>query len=247
MEELSWFRDRMYGSYVSSGQAKRVQSADAEIVFSKAKNFANYVIKRFVSVMPKNISVLDVACGSGPYIYYLKQNGYTNIQGVDISEEQVKLAHDLTLKEIICDDIFNFLSNNKGKYDLILLMDIIEHLTKPELLKLLDLVNESLNDKGKIIIHIPNAEGIFGMRVRYGDVTHEQSFTPFSMKQILSVANFENVKSFEDKPVMHSAVAVCRRIMWQVLTFPLRLLFFAETASFSPIFTQNMTVTASKK
>lgn len=244
MSDLQVFRSRLYGSYVSSGQANRVVSKDPELVFKGAKNFSKYIIRRFIQSSPKTIHILDLACGAGPYLYYLKKQGYYNLTGVDISEEQVSIAHSLNLNEVICKDLFSFLESDIKKYDLVLLMDIIEHLEKPELIDLLDLVRSRLNDNGCLILHVPNAEGIFGMRVRYGDLTHELAFTPMSMRQLLHVTGFSNVRCYEDKPVPHSMVAIIRRFMWQIFTIPKRLIFFAETATFNPVFTQNMTVVA---
>jgi hypothetical protein len=126
------------------------------------------------------------------------------------------------------------------------MMDILEHLTKQELFECLDMVSQSLNTNGMVVIHVPNAEGLFGMRIRYGDMTHENCFTQQSIKQLLNVCGFKTIECFEDKPVIHGAKSFVRYILWKVLTFPFRLILLAETGSFNSILSQNMLVVAKK-
>jgi len=125
-------------------------------------------------------------------------------------------------------------------------MDILEHLEKGELLALLDQVYASLRSDGIVIIHVPNAEGLFGMRIRYGDLTHENCFTPRSIEQALNACSFHHVVCFEDKPIIHGAKSLLRRIIWELLTAPPRLLLAAETGSTRSILSQNMLVIAGK-
>jgi cyclopropane fatty-acyl-phospholipid synthase-like methyltransferase len=56
-------------------------------------------------------------------------------------------------------------------------MDVIEHLTRQELFDLLDSVYRVLAPGGVCLVHVPNAEGLYGMRIRYGDFTHELAFS----------------------------------------------------------------------
>jgi len=46
-----------------------------------------------------------LACGYGRLVYSLKAHGYTNVIGVDISEEQVAIAHKLGITEVISQDL----------------------------------------------------------------------------------------------------------------------------------------------
>jgi hypothetical protein len=58
-------------------------------------------------------------------------------------------------------------------------MDFLEHLTKQELFCSPDMIRRVLKPHGFRIAQVPNAEGSYGMRVRYGDMTHEQAFTTY--------------------------------------------------------------------
>jgi 2-polyprenyl-3-methyl-5-hydroxy-6-metoxy-1,4-benzoquinol methylase len=138
----------------------------------------------------------------------------------------------------------SFLKEQNKAFDVVFLMDILEHLEKGELLALLDQVYVSLRNDGIIIIHVPNAEGLFGMRIRYGDLTHENCFTSRSIEQALNACGFHHVKCFEDKPVIHGAKSLIRRILWELLTATSRLLLTAETGFTHHILSQNMLVVA---
>lgn len=238
MEE---WKQRLYNSYVSTEQAG--QNIDRAYLDKGNYPYLARLIKKHLPGK-KDISIADMACGHGRLIYCLKKYGYHNIQGVDISAEQVELAHEFGLMEVKCQSIESFLDGKKDAYDVLLLIDILEHLDKGQLFVLLDLVNNSLGHKGIVVIHVPNAEGIFGGKIRYSDFTHENSFTTQSMTQILTACGFKNIKCLEDKPVVHGLKSLIRFVLWQILTLPYRLLMAAETGVTKCILSQNMLVIA---
>lgn len=238
------WKQRLYDNYVSSGQAAGHINLKSGLDIKQFPNLSNLIKQHLTN--KKDISILDLACGHGSLVYCLKHFGYSNVQGVDISAQQVSLAHQLGLTEIKCQDIKEFLVGKKDAFDVIFLMDILEHFTKQELFDYLDMVNQSLKDNGMVIIHVPNAEGIFGMRIRYGDLTHENCFTPQSISQALTACGFTKVVCFEDQPIAHGLKSFIRLVLWKMLTLPYRLLLVAETGSTKMILSQNMLVIARK-
>ena len=136
--------------------------------------------------------------------------------------------------------------SGKTGYDLLFLMDVLEHLKKQEVLDLLELAHGALNVGGRIVIHVPNGEGLFGMRVRYGDFTHEVCFTPQSIKQVLRACGFREVAVHEDRPVIHGAISLIRAVLWRILTVRERLILLAETGNMGHILSQNMLVSAKR-
>lgn len=139
-----------------------------------------------------------------------------------------------------------YLQNTKHTFDVIFLMDVIEHLEKQEVVDLLDMARSVLADNGKLILHLPNAEGLFGMRVRYGDFTHQVCFTPQSIRQVLLATGYKCVEVYEDKPLVHGIKSMIRRFLWSLLTARERLLLIAETGSGGHILSQNMLVVTYK-
>jgi 2-polyprenyl-3-methyl-5-hydroxy-6-metoxy-1,4-benzoquinol methylase len=232
----------LYANYVSTGQAGKNIRPEDGLRLSDYPYYTNLIAKYLPPQF--DIEIADLACGHGALIFCLRELGYLNVKGVDLSLEQVKLAHRLGLTDIECQDMSGFLSANENAFDIVFLMDILEHLDRSELIDLLVQVRKSLIDGGLVIIHTPNAEGFFGLRMRYGDLTHEISFTSRSIRQVLYACGFEDVLCFEDKPVVHGLKSLFRYITWELLTFPGRLLLMAETGTSGHILSQNMLVTA---
>lgn len=232
---------RLYDNYVSTEQtANPQQLKDLEHPYND-KLIADHLSK------DTNIAIVDLACGHGRLIYSLKKFGYSNVLGVDVSGEQVAVAHRLGVTEVKCQDVSEFLKGAQTEsFDVVFLMDILEHLGKQEIFNLLDNVNKVMKNNGMAVIHVPNGAGIFGMRVRYGDFTHQHAFTKQSMQQILHACNYDNIKCFEDKPIVHGLKSFVRYVIWQLLTIFPRLLLSAETGVVEHILSQNMLVTATK-
>jgi SAM-dependent methyltransferase len=199
--------------------------------------------------MPQDRSarIADLACGAGAYLYCLRDAGYTNISGVDISPEQVELAHCLGIHEAECRDALSELREmDSESIDAVLTIDILEHFENDELFEILDEVFRVLTKGGRCVAHVPNAEGLYGMRVRYADLTHERAFAPRSAEQLFRTIGFKDVRCFEDGPLVYGLKSFIRRILWTVGTLAHRLLFLAETGGSGVVLSQNMIVIAYK-
>lgn len=231
------YKEKLFHAYVSSGQARFSHSTVTNDPYTL------HLIKKH---FPKNKTarIADLGCGYGKYLLTLQKCGYEKLAGVDISAEQIEAAQSLGLNHVEQGDLMSFLSNQSDGIDVILLMDIIEHLTYQEVFDLLELAQKRLSDNGMLILHVPNAEGIFGMRIRYGDITHESAYTPSSIRQLLHTNGFRHVEVFEDKPLIYSLTSLIRRVIWTVFTLPFRLLLMAETGERKFILSQNMLVIA---
>jgi SAM-dependent methyltransferase len=173
--------------------------------------------------------IVDLGCGQASLLHSLWRAGYRNISGVEISGEQIEVARRFGLP-VEQGTIENFLSQTEDcSVDVVLAIDVLEHTTREELLRLLDAIVRKLKPGGKCIAHVPNAEGIHGMGIRYGDLTHEQAFTKKSLEQILAAVGFTGIQCFEDKPLVQGAFSLARRIVWDLGTIPHRVLLAAET------------------
>lgn len=234
------YKEKLYSAYVKSGQ-----TGLSDIHWQRKDPYVEYVISNYIP-HKKDALIIDLGCGFGKYIYRLKANGYTNVKGVDISAEQVEAAHKSGIPEIEQGELLPFIKKQPDKIDVVLLMDIIEHLSRQEIFDPIEEIKKKLSESGKIILHVPNAEGIFGMRVRYGDLTHEVSFTPSSIHQLFNTFGFRKTDVFEDKPVIHSITSFFRRIVWELSTLRFRLLLMAETGEKKFILSQNMLVVVAK-
>ncbi|WP_375448118.1 class I SAM-dependent methyltransferase [uncultured Fibrella sp.] len=241
------YKQRLYDAYVSSGQGSLPANTAAlpEMLFKTNRPYVDSIIRPLLPT-DKMAAIVDLGCGNGCFIYFFKKYGYLNLVGIDASAEQVKVANELGLQEVRQGHIHQFLTAHKESKDVFLLMDVIEHLTVQETFDLLDLVHSQLKPGGKLIMHVPNAEGLFGMRIRYGDLTHEQCFTTTSVQQLLKTVGFNAIICKEEKPVVHGLISLLRRVIWELGTLNYRLLLLAETGLTGSILSQNMLVVATK-
>jgi hypothetical protein len=86
------------------------------------------------------------------------------------------------------------------------------------------------------------------MRTRYWDITHELSFTPSSITQVLLASGFIDVQILEYGPVVHGIKSALRMVVWQIIRLMLRLYLLAEVGStMDRVFTQDMRVVTRRK
>jgi SAM-dependent methyltransferase len=189
------------------------------------------------SVLPwlpaeKSARILDLGCGYGGIMCAAREAGYRNLTGVDVSPEQIEAARELGLEDVHCEDVNAFLSKvPDGTYNAVIAFDILEHFTRPELLDLTDELRRILARGGRLIVHVPNAEGIFSGTIRYGDLTHELAFTRGSMGQLAQACRFRLLAVREDVPVVHGAKSLVRNLIWRFGSMFFRMLATAETGS----------------
>ncbi|HVT96424.1 MAG TPA: class I SAM-dependent methyltransferase [Acidobacteriaceae bacterium] len=191
--------------------------------------------------------ILDIGCGHGALLYVLRQEGYSDLHGADGSEEQVELARRLGIPGVELSQADDFLlACPDASADVVALFDVLEHLDRQELFDLLSEVRRVLAPAGLCIGHVPNAGGVFGAVIRYGDLTHEQAFTASSIRQMFGALGFSEVRCFEDKPVIHGVTSLLRRVIWEAGSAPFRLLHGAEATNLHPILTQNLLFVAKR-
>lgn len=147
----------------------------------------------------KNVTILDLGCGAGHFLYFLQKKGFDNFVGIDISKQQVNFCKRNISNSVKVFDAFNFLIDKETYFDLIVANDFLEHISKERVIKLLKLIHRSLKKGGKFIIKTPNMSNLFALDSRYKDFTHEIGFTERSLYQILSVANFKSIQIYPSK------------------------------------------------
>jgi SAM-dependent methyltransferase len=237
-------REKIYGKYVSSGAG----GAGPKTVRELAPRVP-YLRRLVRSHFPpdKASAIIDLGCGNGALLYVAAREGYRNLSGVDFSAEQVEIAHALGVPNVRQADLFSHVGElASNTFDVIITFDVIEHLTKPEILFLSGEVRRLLRPGGRWIIHVPNGESPFVGRIRYGDITHELAFTRVSLPALLKSCGFGTVRCFEDVPAPSGVKSAIRYVLWKVMRLPLRLWIMVENGESGGdcIFSQNLLAVA---
>jgi 2-polyprenyl-3-methyl-5-hydroxy-6-metoxy-1,4-benzoquinol methylase len=207
----------------------RYTSTQADLIEnSKSRRWYNkYCQKYIVNNIPddKSIAILDIGCGYGRTLCALTNNGYTNLTGVDISPEQIEYAKKhYSIDNLHLCDAIDFLKGYNGTFDVILLIDIIEHMETEYLIELLKIIKEKMNFKGKIILQAPNAISIFNPLI-HGDISHKKAFTYRSLEQVMKICNFKKVNHYPLFPAVHGLKSLVRLMLHFFLLHPFIKLF----------------------
>ncbi len=221
------YRARIYENYASNFQdAAKTFDENAAWQWGRAQR---YYLRHWLPE-GKTAKIVDLACGGGKLLYFFKRMGYTNIAGVDISPEQVRLAKQVT-PNVGEANVLDWLEDHPTSFDLISGFDIVEHFHKDEVLRFLDACHAALKPGGRMILQTPNADSPWGTVHRYNDFTHEVGFNPNALSRLLSLTGFQKIESRETGPIPigHSIKSLIRYLIWQTIRAGLKLWNLAET------------------
>lgn len=146
----------------------------------------------------KGLKILELGCGIGGFLFYLRKENHVDFLGVDNSDEQLSYCKKYVSEKVINEDALVFLSKNTIKYDLIVLFDFIEHIDHDRVINFLYLIFRSLTTNGKVVIRTPNMSIPLGLHNRYIDFTHQTGFTEHSLQQVLVEAGFNEMEFKND-------------------------------------------------
>jgi 2-polyprenyl-3-methyl-5-hydroxy-6-metoxy-1,4-benzoquinol methylase len=238
------FRSRIYADYTKTTSANPYATATMPLDGQIRQYY-----RRWHRFLPHDheARILDVGCGGGEFLLFLRKEGYANTEGIDISPEQIEFARSRGLQEIKVADAIDYLAIAKNAYRLINIQNLLEHLTEKDLFELLDLVARALEPGGLVFGVVPNSKSLLSARVRYADITHERSFTPESLRQSFVAVGLKPVLIAELGPLVHGLSSAVRWAVWQLVRFGIWLALLAESADYRDrVYTQNMMFVAEK-
>lgn len=230
-------RQELYEHYVSTFKTEQLSSNDSAA--SSYQVWCEYKYLPLFANLGREDPILELGCGPGNMLEYFNGRGFSNVEGLDISEEQVSIAVRRGLKAHKA-DAFEYLQSRKSDYKAIIAVDFIEHFPKQELLSLLRLIYMSLSEEGVFIIQTPNGQGLFPHQVIYGDLTHYTILTPDSLQQVLRLVGFTRMTFFETGPVPSSMKGLVRLYLWKLVKLMANTIRKIETGKTQELWTENM-------
>ncbi len=179
------------------------------------EKLARWYSSRLGPFLPENSTArcLDLPCGYGNFLYFLRSCDYANIVGYDNDKEQVKLAGILDLPAFE-GDAFDVLSSSDESYDLIASLDFLEHLSKDDALRFLKQCLFNLHDGGVLILRAPCADGPFGAHDASNDLTHQWGMTSNVLKNLLAMNGFVNIEILDERPQPTSIINFLRWLIF---------------------------------
>ena len=241
------YRKVLYANYHTT-QSGRASLTSAEALFLREKRQFESEILPLLQSVSKSARIFDMGCGSGSLLKGLKEAGYTNVIGMDLSEEQVTMAHNFGVSEVVLGDAMQFFRSSEEQFDIITGMDIIEHFTKDELVELLQLIQSKLKKGGMAIFRTPNMDAPIATAFAIGDFTHENYLNASSAEQVMLSCGFVDVNV---KPSFMRVNGFLkeglRGIFYRLLGLRLKLQLFATARSTQKVlFTPNLLIVGVK-
>lgn len=219
---------------------------EAALTKNSFRNFERHILPRLP--VDRRARVLDIGCGYGRYLMALDLAGYRDVYGIDVSEEQITYAQErLELSNCACVDALEFLSAQTGTYDVVLLLDVMEHLDVAYTVELCEAVQRALKPGGVFVVQAPNALSPFCPQL-YADVTHQRAYTADSMEQTLRMGGFHSFEHFATPTPVHGVRSLARRTVCEVIVNPLLKAYFLIVmgSTLGGIYTPNL-LTVTKK
>jgi SAM-dependent methyltransferase len=188
------FRAALYGRYVSTFKGEPALVAEPSFAWWDHRYLP------LLNDLERSAPVLEIGCGAGGLLAYLERRGFSHATGIDISAEQVDRARRRGVKAELA-DVFEFLERNQHTFAGILAVDVLEHFSRDELVRLAPLLHAALQPGGRLLVQTANGAGLFPRQVIYGDLTHMTIFTPDSLAQLLRPVGFGDFGFYETGPI----------------------------------------------
>ncbi|HMH32964.1 MAG TPA: methyltransferase domain-containing protein [Puia sp.] len=118
----------------------------------------NFIIEQLKKSLPPGAEVLDVGCGNGVISRSLGELGFT-VKGIDVSDKAIAKAKALNTFPNVRFEVRSAeeLVADGHRYFAVICSEVLEHLSDPG--RLLEVLHESLEDRGILIVTVPNGRG----------------------------------------------------------------------------------------
>ena len=239
------YRARIYAKYTSATNAPLAPETVAGLA-PRAANLRRLIAAHFPA--DRQARILELGCGHGALLHFAQIAGYKNIEGIDGSSAQVAAAARLGIAGVREGQLMEALAQTApASLDAVVAFDVLEHLTRDEIVAAVDEIARVLKPGGRLILHVPNGASPFGTLMIYSDFTHEVAFTPESLAQLFLASGWTSVSSYEDPPAVHGLKSALRYAAWRMIRALLRFYLVAETGSREHrVLTQNLYAVAVK-
>ncbi|MEO5716868.1 MAG: class I SAM-dependent methyltransferase [Luteolibacter sp.] len=158
--------------------------------------------------------ILDIGCGYGFALRALRNLGYQNIEGLEISSAQADRATRAGFLVGLTEDTIRWLNAHSNEFDHVILFDVLEHVPVGSQIDLIAAIHTSLRRGGAVQLTVPNANAILAARWLHNDYTHHSSFTEHSLYFVLKNGGFDRIEIDAEKGLGRFPRRLWRRSAW---------------------------------
>lgn len=135
-----------------------------------------------------NSKILDIGCGTGGLLFFLKNHSFNNISGIDISEYAVSFAKGRELNVSRCSLQDAHIHFPHNRYDVLCVNDVLYFIDRADVLNSISKLSFLLRSQGLLIMNLPVFEAFSGIHdISVGCV---QRFSRQDVKAISNMSGF---------------------------------------------------------
>jgi SAM-dependent methyltransferase len=147
------------------------------------REVCRYLERRFI---PEDAVVLDIGAGYGEFINQVRAR---ERHAVDLTDDLVRYFHSGVALHVHSCTFMPSLSDES--FDLVFASNVLEHLSRQEVVAALAEITRVLKPRGKLILIQPNFK--YSVGAYFDDYTHLQIYTHISLADLLAASGFEIV------------------------------------------------------
>jgi SAM-dependent methyltransferase len=202
------------GEYLKLSEVQPVSMHDDWFEIADADHF--WIIWRWKSILAnKSIAfkpgsiLLEIGCGNGIAMHQFETDYGITVDGCDLNELALSKSVTVNGRKFLY-NIFDFQEQLVGKYDGIILLDVIEHIDDP--LGFIKASSKYLKKNGMIIINVPAYQWLYSSYDRA--VGHVHRYTKKELRSLLIQAGFD-VKSISYWGASMIPIALLRKWIYR--------------------------------
>ncbi len=203
-------------------------------------NFSSYITN-------KNNKILEIGPGLGEFVSFLNDKKIKNITIIDNDKVVLNfVAKKYTImKKLLTNDLKSVKLEN---YDLVLMMQVLEHIPVIKHGEIVKRLYKQLNRNGHLVIVVPNANNPLGITERYSDIQHRTSFTTQSLLDLVNISGINKknieIKGFEIPPT--GVLNILRFLLQKILHIILLIIMIINGGTFFKVMTPNIILVIKK-
>ena len=222
---------------------------DPAQIHREYERYLRFCRSNYESEMPpdRDARILDLGCGMGHFLNYVRAAGYRRYLGVDVSAQLVEHCRKEGFN-VVQADLIDFLEGAQERYDVVILEGVLNYLQKGEVLYVLEKIRSILAPGGKCLIKCINLSNpIVASNTRYRDFVSETGFTEESLRQVCLFAGFRSVDIRPvDVYVTGSGIAnLAGRAFASLIALAVRFLFLVHGRPDTRVFSKDMLAVSS--
>ncbi len=147
----------------------------------------------WIDEVEKDARILDAGCAEGYLLEALARVDYENLTGIDLSADILTQArHRLpSTVRLLEANVLEWIAQcPESSFDVIFFNQVLEHLHKDDVVRLLKEFHRVLSPGGRLSISVPNMASLIGSFTMAIDFTHVTHFTECSLVQVLELSGF---------------------------------------------------------